>query len=504
MQRVQLEIVVGAAQANSPNVDVQLKINGILQARSQACLSTSVLAQTASFDLTANPTAAGLLVGQQLLDALLPVPLSAETQKVLNSGPATLLLDFCLAQHLHAYPWELLADPRNPGEFLLLDPGVTMVRMVKETGVKPPRLREPGILYANASPRNLTPLDLSSEVSSVEAFAASNGLEVCILRDATERLVMDRLRAGEVALFYFSGHGRVQPSASGHQDAEIALVKDRKYRLALWSSVREMLRSSGPSVVLLNACNLLGNGSGAAAPSIVSSLCDSGVRSVVGFRNPARADIAHALANELMLGFLASDRIDDLVSNARLYASSLRQSDLHWANIILFSSNTEPMTELRAPPRQEHIFYRGIRDDLSNGKEQANREITIGIYAALIFFILLAVWWAWTCPSCSSKSDLGLWSSFVVAMLGLVAFFTGIVARQNIMAFAKLQVDGLDYAVRGLVSLLNNRARNRAAIVGISHVAWTIANLRFFDAAFGRRARDHLSRLFAILMGHLK
>jgi hypothetical protein len=476
---------------------------------SDVAFNPSALDALARFDVTQHLTSDGLSCGAQLSQAFLtPELLDALSEQLADPAPKRIRFDFNEAPALYSWPWELLPHPKEPGEFLALDPALTIFREIDSTQTNvrshPPERTRPSVLFVCASPRDLTVLDFSAEIRALRNYAAVNGMDVTVIESATLAKVRKAARAEKPTVFYFSGHAAAR-SEGGLATTSFALLNASGLsEYVSWKKLQRALGTQAPIVVILNGCDSLGSAGQALMPSVVATIFGWGTRSVVGFRNRARVDVANTLAREFFRGFISSDPIDASVASARRRDHANNSGELHWANYILYSRNPEPPEGMVVAPREAHRVFSAFllaEDTRYDGLAADLRAIIYLVAAALfglaIFGIALAMWR----ESGANVRRGDFAGAGIIVVAGLGVLIAGLIGRDNVLSFVTTRISGLQLAVNRLAGLASDVVANRYHIGAISLIVQKMLVINAFYAAFRRRVREEIWRLSALLRG---
>ncbi|MEZ5552414.1 MAG: CHAT domain-containing protein [Pseudomonadales bacterium] len=243
---------------------------------------------------------------------------------------------------LHRLPWEALYDELE-AKFLIMDERISITRTVvpdemhKRTAVQLP-LR---VLVVMASPKDREWLNLEDERREIEeSWASCPGIGVEYLEHASIADFRRLLRAGNVHVLHFMGHGEFDPGTGNG-----ALVFEHPLTgasdLLSSSDLGELIREQ-PALQLayLNACNtgITGRGSDDQKFSgLAASLVIAGVPAVLAMQFKVTDEFAIFFAEEFYLRLTQELPVDRAVGGARQALSQDTETILEWTTPVLYT-----------------------------------------------------------------------------------------------------------------------------------------------------------------------
>ncbi|WP_347975583.1 CHAT domain-containing protein [Microbacterium sp. ProA8] len=259
-------------------------------------------------------------VGEALWKRLTPGEIGPALEDRL--GDSRIYLDL-RSTTLHDYPWELL---RHRGFDLFLAAriclGVPQASRSPLAG-RPPEPEHPLrvlVVVGNDPADDL--LKAEAELLEIEAAAHLKNEEILLktlLRPKPEE-VQQALAGFRPHILHFIGHGG---RADDGESPDIRVFAAATGQNDVWTAgrIRNVVRSSPPRLVVLNACST-GTAPSAAA-SLVEAFLDAGCIAVIGMLGDIRADSSHALSGQFYRSLFEGRSIDEALMSARLTVKNL-------------------------------------------------------------------------------------------------------------------------------------------------------------------------------------
>lgn len=241
------------------------------------------------------------------------------------------------AVRLHCLPWELLYRA-DEGAYLGLDPRTPIVRHLR-VAQPPRRCPSPGtlrVLALSSSPDGLGALGLDAEQKDLaDAWHTVQGVEVEPFDNAEICQLRDHVRAKDVAVLHFMGHGELPRSGSA---GVLFFENARGEPVAVDGSVlADQLRDcTSLRLVFLNACESAAVATSGFGSGVATAFLEAGVPAVVAMQFPVSDDVALAFCRTVYRRLAAGQAIDEAVVEGRLAIRSQFPTSMEWATPVLF------------------------------------------------------------------------------------------------------------------------------------------------------------------------
>ncbi|HYU33818.1 MAG TPA: CHAT domain-containing protein [Thermoanaerobaculia bacterium] len=277
-------------------------------------------------------------------------------------------------------PWELLYQ-RDQG-FLGLSLASPIVRYLDVP--RPPTpvpLDDPfRVLVVIALPADAPYLDVGLERVQIEtAWRGVSEVDVRFLEGATRASLLQALTQGPCHALHFMGHGEIDP-ASG-EGALLLEGPGGEADYLTGSMLAELLKSSLPALVVLNACQTAeGAYSADAFAGVAGSLVKAGILSVVAMQAPISDSAALAFSKNLFRRLAAGDPVDAAVTAGRLAIRAIPESADEWSIPVLFLRRPDGkiFDPVRVPLQERETALRLVRSLLAWQRERFLAELDPG------------------------------------------------------------------------------------------------------------------------------
>ncbi|RIK37916.1 MAG: hypothetical protein DCC55_22805, partial [Chloroflexi bacterium] len=267
-----------------------------------------------------------------------------------KGNQAGLRLRLCFdanAAELADLPWEFLWAPEPMmNDFLALHAATPVVRYPLVDGFDQPFAVAPPlhILVMLSNPRDVEQLAVEQELDRLKSAVgelAAQKLPITLeaFDDATLAGLKQRLRAGDVHILHFIGHGFFNPQ-TGQGGLVFEDAHCNKHEVSaeqLWNELRgkETLR-----LVFLNACEGARSSGTDFFAGVAQQLVQTGVPAVLAMQFAVSDAAAIALAHEFYGALASGQPLDAALGEARRAIKSAG-NELEWATPVLFTRQAD-------------------------------------------------------------------------------------------------------------------------------------------------------------------
>ena len=324
-------------------------------------------------------------IGRRLAEVLFPREVfelfAASLTTVLRGGSSGLRIRLAMDASLLDLPWEYVCRPDRPeaggvSAFLLLDPGISMIRQTADASVKmtaiagQQRLAFVGTLWEGK--RDAWEVGKEFALLSEALAPVAKYIEPDFMIASDPRTLNGRATK-DAAIFHYAGHVDFDPDGRAFFVRELPTSRGITAADKIYvDELAPKLGKSGTRLAVLSACN----GGYAAA---VAPLLDAGVRAVIGINGGVASTSTIEFCAKLYESIAVGLSLDEAVGRARLHV--LEWGAAHglfdWGLFMVHMTSPDavlfPRRDTAGIVREQRTVRQAHAETIGNARELARR-----------------------------------------------------------------------------------------------------------------------------------